>query len=281
MLNPSTSLKTRLKNGVAVAGVFICEFRSPNIAPLLDATGYDFAVFDMEHCSYTMQDLSNIIPGFRGSRCQPLVRVPAVRREFFQSVLDIGVTGIVVPMVESAADVREAAAMMKYPPQGRRGLSFGCPHTLFQGQDRDAYTKLANDNLLLVAQIETKKALDNIDSILDEPGLDAIFIGTADLSLSMGLPNDPSSGLLRDAVRRILRSAKARGIPGGGNLDSSLVGQFYDDGLRFISLGGEIEILQAALQHGMDTLRASLPVEISKTEPRGSAVFDRNRPESI
>jgi len=266
MLNPAISLKTRLKDGAAVAGIFICELRSPNIAPLLDAAGYDFAVFDMEHCSYTMQDLSNIIPGFRGFHCQPLVRVPAVRREFFQSVLDIGVTGIVVPMVESAADVREAAAMMKYPPQGRRGLSFGCPHTLFQGQDRDTYTKLANDNLLLVAQIETKKALDNLDSILAEPGLDVVFIGNTDLAISMGLPNNLVEGPVRDAVRHILKSAKARGIAGGGNfVNPRFVGQFYEDGLRFISLDSDVERLQAGLQVGMETLRAGLPREAKLT----------------
>ena len=268
MLNPATSLKTRINNGGTVAGIFVCEFRSPNLAPLLDAAGYDFAIFDMEHCSYTMQDLSSIIPGFRGFRCQPMVRVPAVRREFFQSVLDIGITGIVVPMVESAADVREAAAMIKYPPQGRRGLSFGCPHTLFQGQDRDAYTKLANDNLLLVAQIETKKALDNLDTILAEPGLDVVFIGNTDLAISMGLPNNLVEGPVRDAVRRILKSAKARGIAGGGNfVNPKFVGQFYEDGLRFISLDSDIERLQAGLQLGMSTLRSGLPAEARLTIP--------------
>ncbi|WP_161554847.1 HpcH/HpaI aldolase family protein [Ereboglobus luteus] len=260
MLNPTISLKTSLKNGGAVAGIFVCEIRSPNLAPLLDAAGYDFAIFDMEHCSYTMHDLSYIIPGFRGFRCQPLVRVPAVRREFFQSVLDIGVAGIVVPMVESAEDVREALAMMKYPPEGRRGLSFGCPHTLFQGQDRDAYTRMANDNLVLVAQIETQKALDNLDSILAVPGLDVAFIGNTDLAISMGHPNNLVEGPVRDAVRHILKSAKARGIAGGGNfVNPEFVGQFYEDGLRFISLDSDIERLQAGLQAGMDTLRAGLP----------------------
>lgn len=260
MLNSETSLKTRLKNGKTLAGIFVCEFRSANLAPLLDAAGYDFAIFDMEHCSYTMQDLSNMIPGFRGFRCQPMVRVPAVRREFFQSVLDIGVAGIVVPMVESAEDVREAVAMMKYPPQGRRGLSFGCPHTLFQAQDRDAYTQLANDNLLLVAQIETKKAFDNLDSILAEPGVDVAFIGNTDLAISMGLENNLSEGPVRDAVRHILKSAKARGIAAGGNfVNPKFVGQFYEDGLRFISLDSDIERLQAGLELGMETLRGGLP----------------------
>jgi 2-keto-3-deoxy-L-rhamnonate aldolase RhmA len=267
MKNISTSAKTRLKNGDAVIGIFVSEFRSPNIAPLLDATGYDFAIFDMEHGSYTMQDLSNIIPGFRGFRCQPLVRVPAVRREFFQSVLDIGVTGIVVPMVESAEDVREAVAMMKYPPQGRRGLSFAAPHTLFQMQDRDTYTQLANDNLLLVAQIETKKAHDNIDSILDEPGLDAIFIGNADLSLSMGLPNTPAGGPVRDAMRRILKSATARGIPGGGNLDPRLVGQFYEEGMRFITFDCDIDRLVIGLKQGMEIYHAGLPSSAKSPAP--------------
>ncbi|MDR2439717.1 MAG: hypothetical protein LBE12_10170 [Planctomycetaceae bacterium] len=260
MITPHQSLKTRLRNGETVTGIFITEFRTPNIGLILDAAGYDFAIFDMEHCSFTMQDLSNIVPGFRGCRCQPLVRVPAIRREFFQSVLDIGITGIVVPMIESAEEVRECTAMMKYPPHGKRGLSFCCPHTLFQEHDREIYTNTANEHLLLVVQIETATAFKNLDSILSEPGIDVAFIGNTDLSLSLGTPNNLETGPIHDAVRYILQTAMSKKIVGGGNfVDPKFVGQFYNDGLRFISLDSDVERLIIGLKTGLETVQSVLP----------------------
>jgi 2-keto-3-deoxy-L-rhamnonate aldolase RhmA len=118
--------------GETVFGLFVVEMRTPGMGLLLDAAGYDFAIFDMEHGSYTLSDLAGTVPGFRGCRCVPLVRVPVIGREFFQAALDLGVAGIVVPMVESAADARACIDLMEYPPAGKRGVSYCRPHSLFQ-----------------------------------------------------------------------------------------------------------------------------------------------------
>lgn len=265
------SLKQRLRSGQTVTGIFITEFRTPNMGILLDAAGYDFAIFDMEHSSFTNQDLSAMVPGFRNCRCRPMVRVPAVRREFFQAVLDCGIAGIVVPVVESAQQVEDAVAMMKYPPYGRRGLSFCCPHTSFQEQDRDQYTVDSNDNLLLVTQIETSKALDHLDEILSVPGIDVAFVGNMDLSLSLGKPNNLREGPIHDAVRHILRTAQGKGIYGGGNfVCPELVDQFYEDGLRFISLDSDVERFGVGLKYGLETVRSSIEKIRSKTIPYAS-----------
>lgn len=253
------TLKERLRQGETVVGIFLTEFRTPHMGTLLDVYGYDFAIVDMEHCSFTNGDLSAILPGFTGCRCKPLVRVPAVRREFFQSVLDGGATGIVVPVVESADEARQAAAMMKYPPEGRRGLSFCCPHTLFREQDRDAYTQHANDNVLLVTQIETKAGLDHLEEILSVPGIDVAFIGNMDLSLSLGKPNDLTKGPIHDEVRKILQAAKRHGIAGGGNFfRPEQVAAFKDDGLQFISLDSDVERFLAGLRSGIETVNEGL-----------------------
>ncbi len=245
------SIKKKLQDGKIVKGIFINEFRSANIGVLLDMVGYDFAVFDMEHCTFSPTELSLIIPGFKSCRCRPLIRVPAVRREFFQAPLDLGIAGIIVPMVETPDDVREAAAMMKYPPLGRRGLSFCCPHCQFENheEDRDFYTQKANADLTLIIQIETAKGLANLESILSVPGIDVVFIGNADLSISLGKPNKLESGPVHDAVRHILQTARKHGIPGGGNfIDSAYVSDFVNDGLQFITLGSEVERLLGGLK---------------------------------
>lgn len=255
------SIKKKIQDGKIVRGIFVNEFRSANIGALLDMVGYDFAIFDMEHCTFSATELSLLIPGFRSCQCRPLIRVPAVRREFFQSSLDLGIAGIIVPMVETAEEVRQAVAMMKYPPLGRRGLSFCCPHCLFENHEneRDSYTKRANDDLTLIIQIESEKGLTNLESILAVPGIDIVFVGNADLSISLGKPNKLESGPIHDAVRYILQTARKHGIPGGGNfIDSAYVSDFVEDGLQFITLGSEVERLLGGLKSELAILDESL-----------------------
>ena len=260
MLNPDDTLKTRLKKGETLAGTFIAELRTANYGSILDAAGYDFALFDMEHCAFSMQDLAAMFPSFHGSRSQPVVRVPAVRREFFQPLLDLDVRGIMVPMVESPEEIREAVALMKYPPHGRRGVHFATPHTRFRGADRDAYARMANDNVLLIVQIETDKGLANLDAILDEPGVDVAFVGNGDLSSFMRLPNTLVEGPVLDAAHRILQNAKARGIPGGGAFtDPKFAGQFYQDGLRFVTIDCDVVQFMQGMRANLERLHAVLP----------------------
>ena len=254
------SIKKKVQDGKIVKGIFINEFRSANIGVLLDMVGYDFAVFDMEHCTFSPTELSLIIPGFKSCRCRPLIRVPAVRREFFQAPLDLGIAGIIVPMVETPDDVREAAAMMKYPPLGRRGLSFCCPHCQFENheEDRDFYTQKANADLTLIIQIETAKGLANLESILSVPGIDVVFIGNADLSISLNVPNTLARGSeLRLAQERILKTAARHGIVGGGNLtDPQIISELQPLGMRFITLCSEVEMLAAALSQAINAVKS-------------------------
>ncbi|MDO4574308.1 MAG: aldolase/citrate lyase family protein [Planctomycetia bacterium] len=250
------SLKTRLRNDETLTGIFVNEFRSPNLGLLLDQAGYDFAIYCMEHCTFNTHDLLHIVPGYRGCRCKPIVRVPMVSREFFQPVLDCGVNGLMVPMVESAAQIAEAVQLMKYPPVGRRGLTFCAPHTWYAVPDQKTYTQAANDHLLLVAQIETRRGLENLEEILAVPGVDVVFVGNTDLSQSLGVENDLSAGPIADAVRRVFRVAKSFGVVGGGNfLDPALVSEYYPEGLRFVTLDSEIERLAAGLRSGIQAVQ--------------------------
>ena len=274
MLNTNNSLKTRIKNGETLAGIFVSEMRTSNYGPLLDAAGCDFAMFDLEHCPFSMADLATMLPGFRGFRAKPMVRVPAIRRDIFQPLLDLGIRGFMVPMVENPEDVRAALSLIKYPPHGIRGIHCGTPHTLFQGVDRDTYTRAANNDILLVIQIETTKGLANLDAILAEPGIDVAFVGNGDLASFMGAENNLNGGPLFDNMRRILRSAQKLGIPGGGNfLDPKFAGQFYDDGLRFIMVNDEAASFMGGLRRNMEGVRAVLPAaaKIHPLAPKGAS----------
>jgi 2-keto-3-deoxy-L-rhamnonate aldolase RhmA len=251
------SLRRRLLAGETIFGLFVAELRAPGMGLMLDAAGYDFAIFDMEHGSYTLSDLAAMVPGFQGCRCAPLLRVPAVRREFFQAPLDLGVAGIVVPMVESAADARECVQLMKYPPVGRRGVSYCRPHSRFQTPAGDQFTVEANENTLLVVQIETAKGLEHVDEIVAVPGVDAVFVGNADLAQSLGCPSDLERGQLREAMERIIKAAAARQVAGGANItEPKMIAELHGIGLRFVTLTTDVERFLAGLDSAIQGPRA-------------------------
>ena len=274
MLDNHFTLKKRLVDGQTLSGLFVSEFRSPSMGLILNAAGFDFAIIDMEHGAFALNDLSAMIPNFRMLKTQPLVRIPTVNRNYVQPLLDLGVAGLVIPMTEDPADVRRCVEMMKYPPDGRRGMSFCCPHGGFIPRYQDEYIRQANGNLLLVAMIETVRGIENLDAILDVPGLDVVMVGNCDLAISMGQKNDLTVGPVRDAMRYVLQTAAAKGVFGGGNFaDPELVAEFHDLGLRFITLSSEVDRLGRCLRNAKQTLDRTLQglPKLQKAEMREEA----------
>lgn len=243
------SLRARLKNGESVFGVFVTEFQTPSWGPILDTVGYDFAIFDMEHGRFSLSDLASILPSFHGSRSSALLRVPAVRREYFQVPLDLGITGLVVPMIESADEARQAVDFMKYGPQGHRGISFGRPHTNFYScLNRNEVVRNADANTFLVIQIETEKGVRHLEEILEVPGIDVVFVGNADLSQSLQCANDLHRDPLRNTMEFIIEGARKRNIVCGGNfVDHEAVERLGAKGVRFISLTTDVELMQCGM----------------------------------
>lgn len=255
MLNNHLTLKKRLKNGETLCGLFIAEFRSPSMGLILEGAGYDFGLVDMEHGAFSLSDMSAMIPNFRALKTQPIVRIPSVSKDYIQPLLDLGVGGLVIPMAENPDEIRRCVELMRYPPEGRRGMSFCCPHGGFVPRDRDEYMKMANENLLMIAMIETARGVENLDALLDVPGLDAVIVGNCDLAISMGEENDLAAGPVHDAMCHVLRSAEAKGIVGGGNFaDPQSAAKFLDLGLRLIVLSSEVDRLCTSLRNVRQTM---------------------------
>ena len=259
MLNNHFTLKKRLNAGETLSGLFITEFRSPSMGMILNAAGFDFGLIDMEHGAFSLNDLSVMIPNFRALSTQPIVRIPTVNRDYIQPILDLGVAGLVIPMAENPEDIRRCVEMMKYPPEGRRGMSFCCPHGGFTPRDRDEYMQQANNGLLMIAMIETVGGVENLDAILDVPGLDVVIVGNCDLAISMGAENNLTAGPVCEAMRYVLQSAAAKGVCGGGNFgDPEMVAEFLDLGLRFVVLSSEVDRLCTSLRNTKQTFDRTL-----------------------
>ncbi|MDR1140499.1 MAG: hypothetical protein LBL62_02325 [Planctomycetaceae bacterium] len=229
-------LRERIAEKEISFGIFVSEIRTPWLGTMLNTAGYDFCILDMEHGAFSCSDISAMLPGFLGGNCTPIVRVPAIRRDVFLPLLDLGIGGMMVPNIETANEVKACLDFMKYPPLGTRGLSFSRPHTGFTSPQRDQFLNNANVRNLLIIQIESLQSVENLDDILNVSGIDAVFVGCADLSLSLNIPNDPMNEPLRSILERILRKTTEHGLCGGANItQKNLIESFVSCGLRLVT----------------------------------------------
>src|SRR5207247_1633834 len=150
--------------GETVFGQMILELFTPGIAPMLHHAGLDFVIYDMEHgrCGYEL--LSLMITACRGTSLTPIARVPDVYAHPMARLLDIGARGVMIPRLETAAQMQDAVAQLKYAPSGRRGVALGLAHDDFHPSGA-SYFEQANEETVVIAIIETPKALENLDVI--------------------------------------------------------------------------------------------------------------------
>ncbi len=240
-----------------VCGCMVTEVRTPAIAMILDSAGLDFFILDMEHGSFTYQAASDILVACRGLHIVPFVRVPGIDRESFQKLLDAGARGLLVPRVETGEEVREALRLIRYAPEGSRGLSMCRAHTGFRRPDRRQFTTAANRGIMLMVQIETHKGVENIESIADVCGVDVLFIGPSDLSQSY----DGDAAQVEHGIERVMQVGMEKHIATGihhSNL-SYLTG-LVARGVRLVSINTEVGAIIGALTEMTAAIRSSAAV---------------------
>ena len=213
---------------------------------------------DLQHGSIDYQAAVPMLQAISTTSKTPLVRVPWNDPAIIGKLLDAGAYGVICPMVNTRAQCEAFVAACRYPPKGNR--SFGPQRAvLYAGTD---YTAKANDTILTMAMIETVEALDNLEAILAAPGLDAIYVGPSDLSLSMGeTPGyDPRFPQVMKAIKRIAKEAKAHNVVPCihvGTVAYALT--MFEAGYRLITYAGDYRFLQWSLQQGLKALRAGKP----------------------
>ena len=250
-------VKKKLREGGAALGTMVFEFATTGIARLAASAGAEFVIFDMEHTGWSMETVRMLMATSRGLDCAAMVRVPATEYHFLARVLDMGAQGVMVPMVESVEQARLIVQATKYPPVGRRGAAFGVAHDDYQGGDAVAKMQSANDEILLIAQIETARGLDNVDGIAAVPGIDVLWIGHHDLTNSMGIPGQFEHPRYLEAVQRVLDAANRHGKAAGFMASTIEIGKaLLRQGFRILAYGGDLWIYQQALREGLAALTA-------------------------
>jgi 2-dehydro-3-deoxyglucarate aldolase/4-hydroxy-2-oxoheptanedioate aldolase len=250
------SVKTKLYEGGSSVGLMMFEFNSPGTARATAAAGAEYALFDMEHTGWSIETIRLLCGTSRGTNMIPMVRVPAADYHFIARVLDVGAMGVMVPMVESVEQAQRFVQYAKYPPVGRRGSAFGVAHDDYTGGSVLEKMQSANEQTLLIAQIETAAGLNCVEEIAAVPGIDVLWIGQFDLSASLGIPGQFTHPMFVAAVDRVIAACHAHGKIGGFMTTTLELGEWVaKKGFRMLAWSGDVWIYQAALKQGLESMR--------------------------
>lgn len=239
------SVKEKLRSGGVSIGAWMSTGHV-SIAEILAAAGYDWVVVETEHTAIDVSEVLRLLIAIDGRGVVPLVRLAGIDPVQAKAVMDSGAGGVLVPMVNSKADAALAVASVKYPPLGSRGV--GLARAQGYGAAFADYMARANDESLVIVQIEHVDAVHNIDEILSVPGIDGTFIGPYDLSSSMGFPGELRHPDVLAAMRRVLDASLRHGVAPGIHLvhpDTARddLRERVAEGYSFVALGSDILLL--------------------------------------
>jgi 2-keto-3-deoxy-L-rhamnonate aldolase RhmA len=246
-------LKERLVSGKTSVGTWV-TIGHTDVPDILEAMGFEWLVFDAEHAPIGPESISRMIQAIDASKICPLVRVGDINQYLIKSALDMGAHGVVCPLVNSPALAEEVVKFVKYPPQGIRGVA---PRKAADyGLKMADYIRTANSQTIVVAQIETREALDNLDGILSVKGVDVAFVGPTDLTMSLGLLDDRSNPRVIDAMKRVIKACESHGkVPGVMAASEEEVKRDIAMGFRFISLASDVRFLIRGAKAFLDSAR--------------------------
>ena len=238
---PSNKFKASLRAKRPQMGMW-CGLGSVLATEIVGGAGFDFVIVDQEH---TISDVALTLSQLHALGCTQAaaaVRLPWNDPIQFKRVLDIGATTIFIPMVETAEEAAAAVASTRYPPQGTRGVYLGSRGRKFGRVDN--YFQTAQDEICLIVQIETRKGMEQLESIATVEGVDGVFIGASDLSADMGHIGNPSHPEVREAVLKAAQRLNAVSKPCGTVAFADMTyAKLISCGYTFVTVGTDIGAL--------------------------------------
>jgi 2-keto-3-deoxy-L-rhamnonate aldolase RhmA len=251
-----SGLRKKVLAGECVYGTMIRQARDPGSPVIFASVGYDFVLIDMEHGNYSMETVADLIRGSKSCGIAPIIRIPHLETHFISRILDAGAEGIMVPMTSTQQQAEAIVRYSKYPPFGNRGFGTQTGQTDYKPSKAVEFMKEANEQTLIIAQIETKEAVKNVDAILGLEGIDVGLIGPNDLSLSMGVPDQMNSEIFTQAVEKVVDSAKKKGKASGihiGNIE--LVKKWKAKGMTVLACSTDIGFMYNASKSTLEELK--------------------------
>ncbi|WP_413993489.1 HpcH/HpaI aldolase family protein [Labrys okinawensis] len=251
------AMKAKLRDGKPVFGAWL-SLNDPAAAEILARTGFDFLLIDMEHGPWDLVTLQHTLMGFNGTDTVPVVRVPWNDHVRIKQVLDMGVEGIMAPMVRTVEECRDLVRACRYPPVGARG--FGPRRASNYYRNVEDYVAAANEALFVMPQIEDIATLDVLDEFLAVPGIDAVAIGPNDLSGTTGLFRQHQHPTNKGALDIIIAKAKKAGVPVSLGINTKPADQraLIERGVLILTTTSDLELLAAGSRQSLEANRQAI-----------------------
>ncbi len=260
------ALRQAMHGNGRIFGTMTSMIRNPRWARVFGGLGLDYAIVDTEHSPTNRSEAADLAAAFAAAGVCPIIRVPNTHPHETIEGLDAGFQGVLVPYCESAEEVHAVVQAARLRPlkgllhdqirEGRVELN----------EATRAYLDRRNADNVIIIGIESQAAIDNLDKILDVGGIDGIFIGPNDLSITLGIPDDFRNPRFIDAYEHIVNTAQARGIPAGGHLfNAELVDFWMDRGSRFILFNSDVNALIEGYRATLNKARGASLKQMEQT----------------
>lgn len=240
-------------------GTYVGEFASAGLGQIIASAGAEFVFLDMEHSGFTFETIKTLLRSFHDAGLATLLRPPSQTPHHLSRACDVGAQGIVPPMLGSVAQAKACIDAIKYPPLGKRGAAFSIAHDDYRPREVTDAIAQGNARTRFVALIETAEGVENCAAIAALEGVDCLWIGHMDLSISLGVPGDFGNPAFLNAVARIMAAAKSAGKPMGRMVSSPEEGKrLHQEGCSFICYSGDVWLFRQALLDGLTATRKAI-----------------------
>ena len=249
-------IKETLKSGGAVFGMMLTASRSPRWAKTYAQSGLDYIIIDTEHTPRSRSEVADLLAAFETTNVAPIVRIPIPSSHYVTMNLDAGAQGILAPYCETIEEVKETVAAAKWRPlKGdavRRLVDTG-EHI---SEDTRAYLEERNKNSVVIIGIESVRAVNNLEEILKVEGIDGIFVGPNDMSISLGIPDQYDKPEYKDTVKKVIDTSEAHGIPVLVHHQTADLSSYWiEQGARFVLHTTDRRILAEGYRSDFKRLR--------------------------
>ncbi len=247
--------REKIRRGEPCLGVGV-SFNDAIVTEAL-CTIYDSIWIDAEHKPFSLETVQAHVMATRGTGTVALVRVAWNDPVLIKPVLDIGVDGIIVPMVKTAEEARQAVAACRYPPEGIRGYG---PRRLYNlpPMSQQEFVKFANEEIIVIAQIEHFEAVNDLEEILAVPGLTGVVVGPNDLSGSMGMLGETRHPDVLQAIETLIAKARKTDVFCGIAIgqDTDIVAEWFSKGMQWVNAGEDFSLMMSAAEESAGAIRA-------------------------
>jgi 2-keto-3-deoxy-L-rhamnonate aldolase RhmA len=248
--------RERLSKGETVFGCGLQVYRSAEIPRLFATAGFDYVFIDMEHGSFNLETVHDMIKSSNEAGITPIVRVGELLYSLVARLLDSGAQGIILPRVEDPKILEEALSWMRFPPMGKRGYGVNPTMIGYQNHSFLEIIEHQNRNTLGVVQFETRTAMERADELLSLKGLDIAMVGPADLSISLGIPGQFDHPLLISTVEKLIEQCNYHGVvPGIQTRGLAMAKAWAERGMRFVGAAAEHALLLEKAKETVAQLR--------------------------